>query len=41
MSTLVGHYVSSPRERVKREETVKVMKEREREERGTGMKVKK
>ena len=36
-STLVGHFVSSPREREKTEE----MKERDREERGTGMKVKK
>ena len=47
MSTLVGHFVSSPREREKRdrrdsiEEIVEEMKERDREERGTGMKVKK
>ena len=47
-STLEGHFVSSPREREKRErresrreETVEEMKERDREERGTGMKVKK
>ena len=41
-STLVGHFVSSPREREKREDTVEEMKERDyREERGTGMKVKK
>ena len=38
-STLVGHFVSSPREREKREETVEEIKERNREERGTGMKV--
>ena len=41
-STLVGHFVSSPRERVERdtnvEEIVEEMKERDREERGTGMK---
>ena len=36
-STIVGHFVSSPREREKRNK----MKERDREERGTGMKVKK
>ena len=41
MSTLVGYFVSSPRERVKREEMVEEMKERDRGERGTGMKVKK
>ena len=41
MSTLVGHFVSSPREREKKEEIVEEMKERNREERGTGMKVKK
>ena len=48
MSTLEGHFVSSPREREKRdrresrgEERVEEMKERDREERGTGMKVKK
>ena len=41
-STLVGHFVSSLREREKRyRETVEEMKERAREERGTGMKVKK
>ena len=39
--TLVGHFVSSPREREKREEIAEEMKERDREERGTGMKVKK
>ena len=38
----MGHFVSSPREREKRvEEIVEEMKERGREERGTGMKVKK
>ena len=42
MSTLEGHFMSSPREREKKiEETVEEMKERDREERGTGMKVKK
>ena len=41
MSTLVGHFVSSARERAKREEIVEEMKERDREERGTGMKEKK
>ena len=41
-STLEGHFVSSPREREKEiEERVEEMKERDREERGTGMKVKK
>ena len=41
-STLVGLYVSFPREREKEmEEIVEAMKERNREERGTGMKVKK
>ena len=40
-STLEGHFVSSPREREKKEERVEEMKERDREERGTGMKVKK
>ena len=43
-STLVGHFVhmSSPRERRKEiEGIVEEMKERNREERGTGMKVKK
>ena len=42
MSTLEGHFVSSPREgRKEIEERVEEMKERDREERGTGMKVKK
>ena len=42
MSTLLGHFVSSPREREKRDkEIVEEMKERDREGRGTGMKVKK
>ena len=40
-STLLGHFVSSPREREKIEEIVEEMKERDREESGTGMKVKK
>ena len=41
-STLEGHFVLSPREREKEiEEIVEEMKERNREERGTGMKVKK
>ena len=40
MSTLVGHFVSSPREREKVDSRGE-MKERDREERGTGMKVKK
>ena len=41
-STLVGHFVSSPRERRKdMEEIAEEMKERDREERGTGMKAKK
>ena len=44
-STLEGHFVSSPREREKRDRResrgVEEMKERDREERGTGMKVKK
>ena len=41
-STLVGHFVSSPRAREKREEEiVEEMKERDRKEIGTGMKVKK
>ena len=42
-STLVGNFVSSPREREKKEkeEIVEEMKERDREERETGMKVKK
>ena len=39
-STLVGHFVSSPRES-EIEEIVEEMKERGREERGTGMKGKK
>ena len=39
-STLVGHFVSSPRERGK-EKVVEQMKEMNREERGAGMKVKK
>ena len=37
----MGHFVLSPREREKREEIVEEMKERDRDERGTGMKVKK
>ena len=37
----MGHFVSSPREREKKEEIVEEMKERDREERETGMKVKK
>ena len=37
MSALVGHVMSSPREREKREEIIEEMKERDREERGTGM----
>ena len=41
MSTLVGNFVLSPREREKRDRIVEEMKERDREERGTGMKVKK
>ena len=50
MSTLVGHFESSPREREKRDkrdsrgeikEIAEEMKERDREERGIGMKVKK
>ena len=42
MSTLVGHFVSSPSEREKEiEEIVEEMKARDREERLTGMKVKK
>ena len=40
-STLVGHFVSSPRERENRDEIVEEMKMRDREERGTGMKKKK
>ena len=52
MSTLMGYFVLSPREKEKRyrrdsrgekdtEEIAEEMKERDREERGTGMKVKK
>ena len=42
MSTLVGHFVSPPREREKEtEEIVEEIKERDRGESGTGMKVKK
>ena len=39
----MGHFVSSPRKREKKEieEIVQEMKETNREERGTGMKVKK
>ena len=37
----MGYFVSSPRESEKSEEIVEEMKERDREERGTGMKVKK
>ena len=40
-SNIVGHFVSSPREREKREEIVEEVKERNREERGVGMKAKK
>ena len=41
-STLVGHFVLSPREKEKKTEKIVVeMKERDREERGTGLKVKK
>ena len=42
-STLVGHFVSSPREREKRDrrEIVEEKKERDREEKRTGVKVKK
>ena len=39
MSILVGHFMSSPRGREKREDIVDELKERNREERGTGMKV--
>ena len=39
-STHVGHFVSSPREREKTEVIVEEMKERDREERGIGMKEK-
>ena len=41
MSTLEGHFVLSPREMEEREAIVEEIKERDREERGTGMKVKK
>ena len=45
MSTLFGHFVSSPREREKRDrrgdEREGQGRERDREEKGTGMKVKK
>ena len=39
-STLVGHFVSPPKEREKRDrrDSIEEMKERDREERGTGMK---
>ena len=41
-SAIVGDFLLSPRERAKEiEEIVEEMKERNREERGTGMKVKK
>ena len=40
ISILAGHFVSSPRERDKRD-IVEEMKERDRGEKGTGMKVKK
>ena len=41
-STLVGHFVSSPRDKEKRDkEIVEEIKERNQEERGTGMKVEK
>ena len=40
--TLVGHFVSSPRKgRKEIEEMVEEMKEKDREEKGSGMKVKK
>ena len=41
ISTLMGHFVSSPREREEREEIVEERKKRDREKRGVGMKVKK
>ena len=42
MSALVGHFVSSPRERGKRErKIVEEKKERDREERAKGITVKK
>ena len=43
MSALVGHFMSSPREREKRDRRdliVEEMKEMDRKERGAGMKVK-
>ena len=41
MSTLVGHFVLAPKEREKRDRRgSRDKKERDREERGTGMKVK-
>ena len=40
-SALVGHFLSSPREREKIEEIVEEMKKGDREVRGRGMKVKK
>ena len=40
-STRVGYFVMSPGKREEREEIVEGMKERDREERGTGMKAKK
>ena len=40
-SALVGHFVSSPREREKRDRRDSRRDERKREERGTGKKVKK
>ena len=40
-STLEGHFVSSPRERKKRDRRESRGDEKDREERGTGMKVKK
>ena len=36
----MGHFVSSPRERENREEIVEEMKEKDREEKGTGIEVK-
>ena len=41
MSTLVGHFVSSPREREKRDKRASIGDEREGQGRQTGMKVKK
>ena len=40
-STFAGHFVSSPREREKSDRRDSRRDERDREERGTGMKVKK